>query len=490
MATFIIYAIRWAVTLTLLYSLYRLLLRRETFHRLNRAVLLVILVVSPLLPLIPLHTDEPTAMDVMLTRIEEPLMSLSSDANHADATLVAQESEEAASGLWVRYLAYIYIIGIAVAITIYLFRLLSLARLLRRCQRISHPVVPKDVHLMLDMGIKQPSSWMRWIFIGPIDLKQNAETVLRHELAHVRMKHSWDVVLCDLTCCLLWCLPFALMLRQDLVDVHEFQADEVVLQGGVTLDEYEHLLVRKAVQTQILPIMNTLRRGAVKKRFAMMHTARSSRWSRLKLLYLVPAFAACLWVSAKAEEYKTYLDDKLVVQKEELESIHPSTIERVDVIHSQKKVLIETAKESADTGGVMPVVKPEDAYFDMVEQMPQFPGGDAAFNQYIAQHVRYPNVATENGVEGSVKVQFIVEADGRITHVQAIDSPSDEADAKVYAYGASDKQPSEDEDDEGHRALREAAEELFRGMPPYEPGLQNGKPVRVKMTNTVNYGLR
>jgi hypothetical protein len=280
------------------------------------------------------------------------------------------------------------------------------------------------------------------------------------------------------------------MLRQDLVDVHEFQADEVVLQGGVTLDEYEHLLVRKAVQTQILPIMNTLRRGAVKKRFAMMHTARSSRWSRLKLLYLVPAFAACLWVSAKAEEYKTYLDDKLVVQKEELESIDPSTIERVDVIHSQKKVLIETAKESADTGGVMPVVKPEDAYFDMVEQMPQFPGGDAAFNQYIAQHVRYPNVATENGVEGTVTVRFIVEADGRVTHVQAIDSPSDEADAKVYAYGALDKQPSEDEDDEGHRALREAVEELYRGMPPFEPGRQNGKPVRVRMTGKINFALR
>ena len=490
MATFIIYAIRWAVTLTLLYSLYRLLLRRETFHRLNRAVLLAILVVSPLLPLIPLHTDEPTAMDVMLTRIEEPLMSLSSDANHADATLVAQESEEAASGLWVRYLAYIYIIGIAVAITIYLFRLLSLARLLRRCQRISHPVVPKDVHLMLDMRIKQPSSWMHWIFIGPIDLMQNAETVLRHELAHVRMKHSWDVILCDLTCHLLWCLPFVWMLRQDLVDVHEFQADEAVLQGGVTLEDYEHLLVRKAVSTQFIPIMNTLRRGAVKKRFAMMHTARSSRWSRLKLLYLVPAFAACLWVSAKAEEYKTYLDDKLVVQKEELESIDPSTIERVDVIHSQKKVFVEAATEPVDTGGVMPGVKPEDAYFDMVEQMPQFPGGDAAFNQYMAQHVRYPKVATENGVEGTVTVQFIVEADGRITHVQAVDSPSDEADANVYAYGASDKQSSQDEDDEGHRALREAAEELFRGMPPFEPGRQSGKPVRVQMTKKVSYALR
>lgn len=489
MATFIIYAIRWAVTLTLLYSLYRILLRRETFHCLNRAVLLAILVVSPLLPLIPLHTDEPTAMDSVLTRIEEPLMSLSSDANNADATFVAQESEGATSGLWLRYGAYIYIIGIAVALATYLFRMLSLVRVIRRSRRIDHPMVPERVHLMLDMRITQPSSWMHWIFIGPVDLKQNAEAVLRHELAHVRLKHSWDVVLCDLTCRLLWCLPFAWMLRQDMVDVHEFQADEAVLRGGVTLDEYEHLLVRKAVQTQVLPIVNTLRRGALKKRFAMMHSGPSPRWSRLKLLYLVPALAACLWVSAQAEEYNMYLNGNLVTQKE-LVAIDPSTIKHVDVIHSQKKVFVEAATEPVDTGGVMPGVKPEDAYFDMVEQMPQFPGGDAAFNQYMAQHVRYPKVATENGVEGTVTVQFIVEADGRITHVQAVDSPSDEADAKVYAYGTSDKQPSEAEDDEGRRALREAAEELFRGMPPFEPGRQSGKPVRVQMTKKVSYALR
>ena len=483
MATFIIYAIRWAVTLTLLYSLYRLLLQRETFHRVNRSVLLAILVVSPLLPLVPLHTDEPTAMDAVLTRIEEPLMSLSTDANNADATLAT--SENAVSGLWVRYLAYIYIIGIAAALAVYMFRLLTLMRVIRRSRRISHPIVPKDVHLMLDMRIKQPSSWMRWIFIGPIDLKQNAETVLRHELAHVRMKHSWDVVLCDLTCRLLWCLPFAWMLRQDLVDVHEFQADEAVLQGGVKLEDYEHLLVRKAVRTQALPIMNTLRRGAVKKRFAMMHSRRSSRWSRLKLLYLVPALAACLWVSAQAEEYKVYLNGKLwaslkadtflidgrPVTREELDAIDPATIKSINVLHSQKTVAIETEPEVVLEA----------------EQMPQFPGGDAAFKQYMAHHLRYPKAAAENGVKGTVKVQYIVETDGRITHVQAFDSPSEETDAVAYSYGATDKQPSQDKVDEGRRALREAAEELIRGMPPFEPGRQNGKPVRVQLTTSLNY---
>ena len=487
MATFIIYAIRWAVTLTLLYSLYRLLLQRETFHRLNRSVLLAILVVSPLLPLVPLHTDEPTAMDAVLTRIEEPLMSLSTDANNADATLAT--SENVVSGLWVRYLAYIYIIGIAAALAVYMFRLLTLMRVIRRSRRISHPIVPKDVHLMLDMRIKQPSSWMHWIFIGPIDLMQNAETVLRHELAHVRMKHSWDVILCDLTCHLLWCLPFAWMLRQDLVDVHEFQADEAVLQSGVTLEDYEHLLVRKAVQTQILPIMNTLRRGAVKKRFAMMHSGPSPRWSRLKLLYLVPALAACLWLSAQAEEYTTYLNGKLATQ-EELESINPGTIEHVDVIHSQKTVLKETATESVETGRTRPGVR-SDVTYDKPEQKPQFPGGDAAMQQYISQHIRYPNIAIENDAEGTINVEFFVEENGSITNVKALESSpaSVKSDIVVTAYRQVNSNISALDKDEGNRALQESSEELIRGMPLFEPGRKQGKAVRTKVTLPITYQL-
>ena len=489
MATFIIYAIRWAVTLTLLYSLYRLLLQRETFHRLNRSVLLAILVVSPLLPLVPLHTDEPTAMDAVLTKIEEPLMSLSSDANNADATIANQESENTASGLWVRYCAYIYIVGVAVALTVYMFRLLTLMRVIRRSRRITHEMVPDSVHLMLDMRIKQPSSWMHWIFIGPIDLKQNAETVLRHELAHVRMKHSWDVILCDLTCHLLWCLPFVWMLRQDLVDVHEFQADEAVLQGGVTLEDYEHLLVRKAVPTQFIPIMNTLRRGAVKKRFAMMHCGQSSKWSQLKLLYLVPALAACLWLSAQAEGYTTYLNGKLATQ-EELESINPGTIEHVDVIHSQKTVLKETATESVETGRTRPGVR-SDVTYDKPEQKPQFPGGDAAMQQYISQHIRYPNIAIENDAEGTINVEFFVEENGSITNVKALESSpaSGKSDIVVTAYRQVNSNISALDKDEGNRALQESSEELIRGMPLFEPGRKQGKAVRTKVTLPITYQL-
>lgn len=501
MAAFIIYAIRWAVTFTLLYSLYRLLLRRETFHRLNRAVLLAILVVSPLLPLVPLHTDEPTAMDAVLTRIEGPLMSLSASDDVADAKLATQENEDTASGLWVRCTAYIYIIGIAAAITVYIFRLMNLMSLLRRCRRICHPMVPKDVHLMLCMSIRQPSSWMHWIFIGPLDLKQNADAVLRHELAHVRLGHSWDVLLCDLTCRMLWPLPFVWMLRGDLVDVHEYQADEAVLQGGVTLEDYERLLVRKAVQSQFLPIMNTLRRGAVKKRFAMMYSGRSSRWSRLKLLYLVPALAACLWVSAQAEEYKVYLNGKLfaslkankfyidgnAVSREEMDAIDPTTIKHLHVFHSQKTVAIETVSDPRHTG----LLNSEDDDFTSARQMPQFPDGDAAMQQYISRHIRYPKTAIENGTEGTVVAEFIVEADGRITNVKTLkaSSSTNRSNIVVTAYRQESSNVSASAKDEGIRALQEFTEELIRGMPPFEPGRLNGKAIRTKVTLPITFKL-
>lgn len=348
MAAFIIYALRWAVTLTLLYSLFRVLLRCETFHRMNRAVLLAILMASPLFPLIPLHTDKPTAFDEVLTHIEGVLHSLSPSEDVHVHTTAAKDYVDAAAGLWVRYCAYIYIIGIAVTLAAYMCQLLSLALLLHRCQRISHPAVPKDVRLMLGMSVRQPGSWMHWIIIGPIDLKQNAAPILLHELAHVRMKHSWDLVLCDLTCRLLWCLPFAWMLRQDLLDIHEFQADEAVMQGGVRQEDYEHLLVRKAVQTHFLPAMNTLRRGAMKKRFAMMYRSRSSHRARFKLLYLVPALAACLWVSAQAEEYEVYLNGK-PISKEEMSAINPATIKHVNVLRSPKTIVIETVSEPEDS---------------------------------------------------------------------------------------------------------------------------------------------
>ncbi len=369
-----------------------------------------------------------------------------------------------------------------------------------------------------------PFSFGPWIFIHPEGMnEQTLREVLIHEQAHVRGWHTLDILFSQLVCILFWWNPAVWVMRREVRMNLEFIADAAVIGRQANKREYQYRLLGFSTQTNVAAIANNFNVLPLKRRITMMNLRRTRRTGMIKYTLFVPVAAALLFACnldslarAIAETVKKPLMivDGKRVSEAEIHALPPEQIDNITVFKETSAqalygdkgkdgaVVIEmkrvreqaTATEQVDNTKAQTIqpttAEADNEIYGEVEQKPRFPGGDAAFNQYIAHHVRYPKAAAENGVEGSVKVQFIVEPDGRITHVHAIDSPSDEADAKVYAYGESDKQPSEAEDDEGHRALREAAEELFRGMPPFEPGLQNGKPVRVKMTNTVNYGLR
>ena len=293
--------------------------------------------------------------------------------------------------------------------------------------------------------------------------------------------------------------------------------------GGESLKAYQYRLLGFSTQTNVVAIANNFNVLPLKRRITMMNLRRTRRIGMIKYTLFMPVAAALLFACnldslartiAETVKKPLMIVDGKRVSEAEIQALPPEQIDNITVLKETSAqavygdkgkdgaVVIETkidreraaATEQVDITKA-PTVQPANAeadneIYDEAEQKPQFPGGDAAFNQYMAHHVRYPKEAAENGIGGSVTVEFIVEADGRITNVHAINAPSEEADAVVIAYGASDKQPSEAEDDEGHRALREAAEELFRGMPPYEPGRRQGKPVRVKMTRTVNYSLK
>ena len=106
----------------------------------------------------------------------------------------------------------------------------------------------------------------------------------------------------------------------------------------------------------------------------------------------------------------------------------------------------------------------EEKVFDVVEQMPQFPGGDAALFEYLSTHIKYPTIAEENGVQGRVIVTFVVERDGSITDVKVVKSVD----------------PSLDKE----------ASRVVQGLPKWIPGKQNGAPVRVKYTVPVTFRLQ
>ena len=106
----------------------------------------------------------------------------------------------------------------------------------------------------------------------------------------------------------------------------------------------------------------------------------------------------------------------------------------------------------------------ENKVFDVVEQMPSFPGGPSALRAYLSSHVKYPAVAEENGIQGRVTVQFVVEKDGSVTDVKTMKSVD----------------PSLDRE----------AERVVRSMPKWIPGKQNGSAVRVKYFVPVVFRLQ
>ena len=107
--------------------------------------------------------------------------------------------------------------------------------------------------------------------------------------------------------------------------------------------------------------------------------------------------------------------------------------------------------------------KKNDMVFDIVEVMPQFPGGQIAMLQYIMENMKYPEQAMKEGIQGRVTVRFIVEKDGSISDVKPVLSV--------------------------HPLLNKEAVRVVKSMPKWTPGKQNGKPVRVRFNLPVMFKL-
>ncbi len=307
MTTYIIYIIKWAIALTLLYSLYGLFLRRETFHGLNRAVLLAILGLSMVLPLC--HLPASNALSEAMQEIEQAVSGESHALSALPSSYQQATTENAqhalanhpAPSLWFVALVGIYLAGLLYRWTRYAMGYSALGRLIREGKRTECNDIPGHVCLIVNAKATMPCSWMHWILISPTDLRENGSMILRHEMAHIRRGHSWDMLLCDATVNMLWFLPFAYLLRTDLRDVHEYQADRAVMEGETDGQTYQHLLIAKASTVSHAPIVNNLNASAVKKRLVMMFRKESHRLARMKVLYILPLLAIVLMGFARPD---------------------------------------------------------------------------------------------------------------------------------------------------------------------------------------------
>lgn len=367
MATFLVYITEWALTLTLLYSLYGLLLRRETFHDVNRGILLLILCLSAILPLCPVETEHASTLSQQLDVIETTIYE---SVSATPATMSAGSTQATISlSLWPRVLAWVYITGVIICMGHYLLSLASLARLITRGDRVQAKGMPRGVRVIYSAGLPVSCSWMCWIMTGSKETARRGNPILEHELAHALLGHSLDMLLCELTARLLWFLPFAWMLRKDLRDVHEFQADRKVLRSGIEEEGYQHLLIRHAVNQQAPSVANSFAHSTIKKRLVMMCRRPSTRKAALKTIYLLPLVLIAVTAFARPTAVEE-IRQTLVKEEEAAPLLSPTALtESVKPAREEPK---EHAEEAVTERAVLPEA-PSPAGETLAASLPEAP---------------------------------------------------------------------------------------------------------------------
>ena len=522
---FLIYDAKVAVLIAVFYMFYRLMLARETFHRVNRLVLLLTAVASFVLPLCVITMHETVTMEAM------PVMTV----DNLTVDDVAPMPEPVVETPWWQILLpVLFMIGMVVTIGHTLMSMFRILMLIKRSEK--HPQSDGTTICVSGNADVPPFSWMHYIVMNQSDYAERNAAILAHERGHIRLRHSWDLLLVDTLTALQWFNPAMWMLRSDLRAIHEYEADGEVLSLGINARQYQYLLITKAASIGGYSLANGISHSTLKNRINMMLHKKSSQTSLLKLLALVPIVGLALAVNAEKVQDVVYTNTvpPLVEElaNEEILQAEPQPAEVVDeaknkpitfqVVFSPEDspiagvpvLIVETGKpvKSAETdkdgkfvldnpvvgslvtftvvnyskgiritkdmvakGDVVKVAfeanrsgkkEPEgtpdsNKAYDVVDEMPQFPGGPYALFEFISKNIQYPKEAEDANLQGRVIVSFVVEKDGSVSNAKVVRPIDPLLDAE---------------------ALR-----VVNSMPKWIPGKQNGEAFRVKYTIPVTF---
>ena len=293
MSAVLLYSIKSAIVLSMLYLPYMLMLRRESFFRFNRMVLLSILLLSLVLPLCNIpwmsldHQPVVQAAQLQMLELGIPVHVL------PEVQVLAEKQEESFFTFSLFHLfTFIYIIGMVALLSMRLWQIARLQFGLK--QGVLWHNDEQGVRIYCHSGDVAPFSWMRNIVINEKDYDEAGREIVLHEMGHIQGRHSWDVVLLTLVQMLQWWNPLCYVLGISLRDVHEYEADNFVLEQGVSAQGYQLLLIRKAVGSGGYPFANSFNHSLTKKRITMMKKSKSNPWMKSKALYVIPVAALAL----------------------------------------------------------------------------------------------------------------------------------------------------------------------------------------------------
>ena len=457
MIEFLTYDLKVATLLAVFYMFYRLLLARETFHHVNRIVLLTTAVASYVLPICVITFHETVVMQ------QTPTVTIDG--------LQASAYEPAPTPLWQIVLPILFIIGVAAATGHTLCSLIRIIRLISHSEQ--HPQADGTTICVTGNADLAPFSWMHYIVMNRSDYDISDAAILAHERGHIRLHHSCDVLLVDLLTALQWFNPAMWMLRSDLRAIHEYEADAAVLSQGINARQYQYLLITKAGGIGGYSLANGITHSALKNRITMMTNKTSKGSHLLKLLALLPIVGVTLALNAETVTDYVYNNDEpqkqVPVKKGKQNAAiknNGKTILQVVEAQDQKTEAEAPKSEQKQYEATLTYEIKEDSpqdVFDVVEKMPEFPGGVQELLGFLSKTIKYPAEAEKAGTQGRVIATFVVRKDGSISDARVVKSVDPLLDAE---------------------ALR-----VINAMPAWIPGTQNGKPVNVKYTVPISFRL-
>lgn len=287
MGSFLVFLIKSTGCLTMFYLFYRLLLARETFHRFNRMALLGVILLSTVIPFVRMTVNR-AANEIVVKGMGEGWVM---------DGLPVEEGNVFSTGLAALFVVYLG--GCLFFAGRFLYSLWQVAGLIRSGE-VS--VREDGTRLVVTDRPVPPFSFMSHIVISRIDMEESGREILMHEQAHIRAWHSLDMWLAGYCTILHWFNPAAWLLKQELQNVHEYEADESVITQGVDARHYQLLLIKKAVGVQrFTSLANSFSHSKLKKRITMMLKQRSNPWARLKYLYVLPLAAVTVAVFARPD---------------------------------------------------------------------------------------------------------------------------------------------------------------------------------------------
>ena len=461
METFFVYLIKSSVCVLFYELFYRLFLRGETFHRLNRIVLLMSLILSLLLPLFDVSEWFVAASQDRALPFAGMTVSLQELAVEQKATALSDHNGMTLSTV----LFGIYLTGVVLLLLKNLFVFVYLHRLLKRCRR--EQTTDGQIYYRYPDQIG-PFSWLGRVVLSSADDGALTSCILAHERAHVLLGHSLDLVLVELFLCFQWFNPAAWWLKKDLRLVHEYEADRYVLSSGFDACTYQLLLIRKSVGPKLYNMVHSFNNYSLKKRITMMMKRKSRFWTQAKSLYVLPLGGFVLSLFACTDGKKPSVQESQPMETQPVEAQSAKSQEVAVKEQPRDSVAPFQEEKNQRVATTTPVKEPvkKSSGKDTHENLenPSFPGGDVACMAWLRDNIKYPVEAIEKGIEGRIIVRFVVTKNGKITNAEVVSSVDP--------------------------LLETEALRVIRSMPDWIPGKRNGQNVDLQFTLPITFRLQ